>query len=287
MKRKELYICLILIVTVLFFSCKSDDVKEESSSDNVGELLEEGYKLLGKNDVTAARDYFLDALKTIGDNEEVYNSIGITYTIEKNYEKAMEYYLMALEVLPDYFPAYNNVGLILMQQKEYDRAMEYFERSIMLESRQACAYSNKGYLLIHKRQLEAANEQFLELIKNNSKASIDSYLYLFLLSYLISKEDFEQVTVIIKEVEISGFMDSFNRELLSYLKGLNSEEELIGKSLGDESELARSYLYIGVDYLSKGDINRGKVSLDKAVKVGLKESNPENVILKTLLEQLK
>lgn len=287
MIRKELYIFFTLVVTVFFFSCMSDDVKEESSSYSMRELLEEGYRLLGENDVVAARDYFLGTLKITGDNEEVYNSIGITYTIEKSFEQAMEYYLKALEVSPDYFPAYNNIGLVLMQQTEYDRAMDYFERSIMLESRQACAYSNRGYLLIHKGQLGAANEQFFELIRNNSKAPVDSYLYLFLLSYLISQEKLEQATGIIKAVEMSVFKDNFSRELLSFLKGLTSQEELTGKALDDESKLARSYLYIGVDYLVKGDIKRGKTSLDKAFKIGFKESNPENVILKSLLEQLK
>lgn len=286
MNRKELFICLILIFTVLFFSCLSDDVREESSSDNVGELLEEGYLLLGKNEVKAARDSFLATLKITGENEEVYNSIGTTYAIEKDYTKAMEYYKKALEVAPDYFPACNNVGLMLMIQKEYDRAMDHFERSIELESNQVCAYSNRGYLLIHEGQFEAASKQFFELVKNNSKAPVDSYLYLFLLSYLISQEEFEQATEIVNKVDNSSFKDSFNRELLSYVKGLKSEEELTGKALGDEGKLARSYLYIGVNYLVKGDIKRGKERLERALQIGLKELSPENVILTAFLEQL-
>lgn len=90
--------------------------------------------------------------------------IGILYSNQKLYEKAIEYYDDRISHQPiDY--AYNNRGIVYSEMKQFDLAIQNFDQALKLNSSYECAYSNRGYVYFKKGDYEKAMKDFNKAIK--------------------------------------------------------------------------------------------------------------------------
>ena len=73
------------------------------------------------------------------DLASIYGSIGVVFSEQNNYSRALEYYFKSLTIYQetdqDYIVAilYNNMGIVYKSLKEYDRALEYFKKALTLQ----------------------------------------------------------------------------------------------------------------------------------------------------------
>lgn len=73
------------------------------------------------------------------DLASIYGSIGVVFSEQNNYSRALEYYFKSLNIYQetdqDYIVAvlYNNLGIVYKSLKEYDKALEYFKKALTLQ----------------------------------------------------------------------------------------------------------------------------------------------------------
>lgn len=69
-----------------------------------------------------------------------YASIGVVYSEENNYSKALEQYFNALKVYqeigqkPGISKAYNNIGIVYKSQSHREKALEYFKKALQIQN---------------------------------------------------------------------------------------------------------------------------------------------------------
>lgn len=189
----------------------------------------------------------------------VYNSVG-------DWVKAIEYYERAIrelersENLREMARAYNNLGDIFIQREEWDKAIMYFSRSESTAEKagnrymmgwtsfnQAECYANLGEL---ERALEKNDNAFKCLSPLDDKVGLSAIhrnygtIYRFMEKWELSVENFEKSTSILVELDIPF-------------------------------ELGYSYYEFGLMYRDKGDMERAKEYVGKALecfeKVGAKK----------------
>lgn len=72
-------------------------------------------------------------------NPAIYNNLGIIYSINKNYEKAIKKLEKAIALSPKYADAYFNLGLVYKKMNKNEKAEEFFNKAILLNPN----YKNK------------------------------------------------------------------------------------------------------------------------------------------------
>jgi tetratricopeptide (TPR) repeat protein len=99
---------------------------------------------------TNAQDIYEGIKKAGNASEEImsglaraYGSIGIVFSEQNNYAKALEYYFKAIKIYREagedeiLATAYNNIGIVYKTQKEYTKALEYFNKALQLQQKTA------------------------------------------------------------------------------------------------------------------------------------------------------
>src|SRR5690606_22948797 len=89
-----------------------------------------------------AKDLFEAASETNYKNElaRVYGSIGIVFSEQSSYDKALQYHLKALKIYetgddkPRLARVYNNIGIVYKAQKDNFKALDYFIKAHRLQS---------------------------------------------------------------------------------------------------------------------------------------------------------
>ena len=85
-----------------------------------------------------------DVIKKSPHETGSYCSLGLAYSTQGNYDKAIECYQKAIDLDPKYSDAYNNLGSVYYTQGNYDKAIEYYQKAIDLDPHSYMAYNNLG-----------------------------------------------------------------------------------------------------------------------------------------------
>ncbi len=96
-------------------------------------------------------------------------SLGVHYSDEEEYEKAIEYYLKSLEINPNFNITYNNLGNTYQKVEKYDAAIKEYETAIRLNGNYYEAYANMGnaYKRLEKYDAALANYEKALSIKDS------------------------------------------------------------------------------------------------------------------------
>jgi tetratricopeptide (TPR) repeat protein len=81
----------------------------------------------------------------------LFNSMGLEYFQEKQYDKAIKYYKNAIKIKPDNAVAYNNLGTVYRIRKEYDKALECYGKALEISPNYTTAVNN---MLMLKRLMK-------------------------------------------------------------------------------------------------------------------------------------
>jgi len=94
-----------------------------------------------------------------------YILLGINYTQERNYKKAMNSYQKAIEISPDTAQIYNNIGNIYYAQQNYGESIKYYEKATVLDPEYANAFSNMGIAYYVQKKYEKALQKYEIVLK--------------------------------------------------------------------------------------------------------------------------
>ena len=81
-----------------------------NNPDNETIMLQKGFVLINLGRLKEAEEYYKDLIKKLPDNPEPRNNLGVTYQIQKQFEKAIEQLKETIKVFPNFTPAYENLG---------------------------------------------------------------------------------------------------------------------------------------------------------------------------------
>jgi len=101
------------------------------------------------------------------------SSMGETYMLQGNLEKASEYLQQAMALFPDDETLAFNVGEIFFNQAETDKAIEYFKKSIEIKEDWPPPYRQMGYAYLNKGEYQLAIDslkKFLECAPDDPQA---------------------------------------------------------------------------------------------------------------------
>lgn len=92
-------------------------------------------------------------------------SLGYTYFLLDNNEKAIKEYNQVLEIDKNYYDAYYNLGLVYSEEERLDDAMEMFQKAIEISPRDYKGYLQKGIVYRKFKMYKEAVES-LQKAKN-------------------------------------------------------------------------------------------------------------------------
>jgi len=84
------------------------------------------------------------AIEADANMEPAYSNIGLVYTAQKSWSKALEAFDKALAMKPDRTTSLNGLGTVLYAMKRNDEAMEKWKKAIEIDPKFASAYYNMG-----------------------------------------------------------------------------------------------------------------------------------------------
>ena len=100
----------------------------EQQPDNAILLNNLGYSFYLSGDWQQALQYFQQALNYNPDFERAWQNLGLVYTREGEYDRALD----AFRRVMDKPEAYNNIGFVCMINQDYDEAAHFFQKAIKL-----------------------------------------------------------------------------------------------------------------------------------------------------------
>lgn len=169
--------------------------KAQDSTQTAVGLANVGNVYLRYNDYTKAIDYYLQATKyqaalSTHQVAALYNSIGLIYRRQKNYEKALYFMHLSKDLWEkstrpdDVSTAYNNIGLTHSMIEQTDSALFYHEKTLVIHKKRGDikgqaktlgniggAYYEKGEYDKAEKYLLQANELYLTTGKEDKASS--------------------------------------------------------------------------------------------------------------------
>ena len=130
-------------------------------------------KLIFENELTIGTKEELKVKKGLA---RVLGSMGIVFSEQSNYAKALQYHLKAVAIYEEMKDeektarVYNNIGIVYRSQKEDFKALDYFSRAQKLQKRigdgtVGITTTNIGNLYLQQKNYEKANQYYLEAKK--------------------------------------------------------------------------------------------------------------------------
>lgn len=127
-------------------------------------------KLIFENELTIGTKEELKVKKGLA---RAYGSMGIVFSEQSNYAKALQYHLKAVAIYEEMKDeektarVYNNIGIVYRSQKEDFKALDYFSRAQKLQKRigdgtVGITTTNIGNLHLQQKNYEKANQYYLE-----------------------------------------------------------------------------------------------------------------------------
>ncbi|MCD6162642.1 MAG: sulfotransferase [candidate division Zixibacteria bacterium] len=133
--------------------------------DNTDVLNNLGIAQQGQGKLDEALDSFNRARRINPNDAETYNNIGNVFQAKDMPDEAIENYHHVLKIKPEHEKACNNLGLALLEQDKADEAVASFNRAININPGFADAYNNLGNVLKELGRLDEADDNYRKAIK--------------------------------------------------------------------------------------------------------------------------
>lgn len=129
------------------------------------ELLKLGNDFLNLGQPAKAIPYYLQAVQSNAENEEIHFNLGFAYTRVGATNEAIHHYRESLRIFPEYVEAHNNLGNIYVSLGQYGRAIEHFSSALVTMPDNASALNNLGKCLAAQGKLDESVNQFSQALR--------------------------------------------------------------------------------------------------------------------------
>jgi tetratricopeptide (TPR) repeat protein len=129
-------------------------------SQDVENLLDQGYEAYLASKYMTAVNYYSQAIDKDGSNPEAYFLRGISYHGLQEVEKAVNDLKKAIELEPEYVEAYQELGYIYLVGQAPKRAIEAFDKAIELDPTSGEVFVNRGTAKCMLDDTEGAEEDW-------------------------------------------------------------------------------------------------------------------------------
>ncbi len=154
-------VCYTLFIAFFFFSCASNSINSKKIEEaHAIHRLGDEYNRTGN--YTMALKELLEAQKTIPNDPELNNSLGLSYYAKGRYNHAETYFKKALSIKNDYIIAKNHLGATYMKMKRWDSAIALFNEVAedVLYDTPEIPYTNLGWAYYHQKKYAVAKSYF-------------------------------------------------------------------------------------------------------------------------------
>jgi len=150
-------LCLFALC-VLLSGCRKEVQVTITDQDilRANEASRLGDAAFSRKDFYAALVKYLESVQLNPNNAYAYNTLGITYSQLRYFERAAEAFSRSIKLNPKYPFAYNNLGSILLAQSSLKKAEKYFRKAIRLKGDEASFHLNMGSLYLEKKKRDKA-----------------------------------------------------------------------------------------------------------------------------------
>ncbi|GKV32313.1 hypothetical protein SLEP1_g40928 [Rubroshorea leprosula] len=127
----------VLVRRELDLSAKELQEQVRSGDASATELFELGAVMLRRKFYPAATKFLLQAIEKWDGNDQdlaqVYNALGVSYTLDGKLEKGISQFESAVKLQPGYVTVWNDLGDAYEKKKEHDSALKAFEEVLHLD----------------------------------------------------------------------------------------------------------------------------------------------------------
>ncbi len=117
---------------------------------------------------------YKEAIRADEQMERAYSNLGLIYTAQKNWTKALEAFDTALKIKPDRTTSLNGLGTVLFAMKRTDEAMQKWRRAVEIDPGFASAYYNMANACENDEKYKEAMQYYVKALEINPKMS-DAY----------------------------------------------------------------------------------------------------------------
>ncbi len=185
-------------------------------------------------------------------------NLGNSYSIQKNFPKALEFFNITILKAPDYIDAYIKKGELLTGLKIYNEAIACFKNALKLAPKNLQILNSIGINLLELDEAEDALEYFKQCIKIDKTIAI-FYNNAGLAAYKINSfnESIEYFNLCINKSPNTGYF--YNNRGLSFqaLKKLNLAMEDFNKCTSLDPKYPESYWNKSLIHLFQGNYKDG------------------------------
>jgi tetratricopeptide (TPR) repeat protein len=134
-------------------------------------------------------------------------------------EEAINYLKKTIEIQPKFYRFYNSLGVAFLKQENWDEAISYFKKAIELKPNLAWGYYNLGLIFSCQEKLETASNYFAtaaklnpSLLNTNLLDKYDNYLS----KIGVAQWDIIQPIKCLITTESISIPENFKEELLTF-----------------------------------------------------------------------
>ncbi len=159
---KTLTTGLCLAFCILLSGCRKEIRAKVTNEDVVraNEASRLGDEAFNRKDFYAALVKYLQSVQLNPNNAYVNNTLGITYSQLKYFDKATAAFSRAMKLKPKYPYPYNNLGSVFLAQGSLKKAEKYFRKAIGLKGDEASFHLNMGFLYLEKKRMDKAKAEW-------------------------------------------------------------------------------------------------------------------------------
>lgn len=127
------------------------------------------FNLFRSKKIVEAKQLNKDLIYEYPKNAFLYNTLGLIFSEEKNFNEAILTFNKGIKINPDFAPLYNNIGNVYRIKKIFDKAQDYFKKSISLDTKNPEPKNNLGNLFLELNNNEGAIYSYNQAINDDPK----------------------------------------------------------------------------------------------------------------------
>jgi len=206
---------------------------------NVDKKIQLLFNLLKKGKLNEAKELNKSLIREYPKNAFLYNTIGLIYFDEKNYNDALSSYKKGILINPKFAPLYNNLGNLHSFNKDYNEAEICFKKAIQLEKNNPESRNNLGNLYQDINKNQDAIDIYLSALNINPSFFPSHYnlaiTYKNIGNFKKSKKHLN------KTIELKPYFFSAHRTLSQIMTyKINDEHFTLLKKINNDTEIKKN-----------------------------------------------
>jgi tetratricopeptide (TPR) repeat protein len=237
--------------------------------------FKEAEELLSQGSIEQAKEKIQEQLALHPKSVEGYTLLGIAFSAEKDYPKALEAFQQALKIDPNSTKTHNNLGNLYITQGKPDLAQAEFQKTLRIAPNDRDGNYNLGLLLLARNSPAEAIFHFSRIRPQTVETRFN-----LIRAYLLAAKTAEGM-------KVARDLSAQNKDdvrlhftlgvLLASAKQYQAAQLELEKANALQPETPEILYNLGQAYLRTGDYAKAEVVLNRALK--LKPDSPETLYL--------